>query len=152
MYVDESTLTSSSGKKHTRYLLRESYREQGKVKKRTLANISNCPLEEIQILKQALGKGKRGKNKNKKKNHNNSNVVVVDLNKIEQKTGKRWGAIFVLNEIAQRLGLHQALGTSRNALLILWLIFARIMEQGSRLKAVRMAQFIAVDEETAIFG
>ncbi len=143
MYVDESTVTSSSGKKHTRYLLRESYREQGKVKKRTLANISNCPLEEIQILKQALGKGKRGK---PKKNNNNSNVVLVDLNKIEEQPGKRWGAMLVLNEIAHRLGLHQVLGTARNALLILWLIFARIMEQGSRLKAVRMAQFIAVDE------
>ena len=141
MYVDESTITTSSGRSHTRYLLRESYREEGKVKKRTLANISKCPVEEIEILKQALSKGK-GRKKQKK----NSNIILVDLNKLEERAGKRFGAVFVLNEIAKRLGLHTALGVGYNSLLILWLIFARIIAQGSRLKAVRLAQFVAVDE------
>ncbi len=38
-------------------LLRESYREDGKVKKRTLANFSKCPPHAIQALKASL-KGK----------------------------------------------------------------------------------------------
>lgn len=40
------------------YLLRESYREDGKVKKRTIANLSALDVEEIDALKQVL-KGRR---------------------------------------------------------------------------------------------
>jgi len=43
MYVD----VSKSQGKYTRYLLRESYRENGKVKHRTIANLSLCSEEEI---------------------------------------------------------------------------------------------------------
>ena len=49
MYVDES----HSGK-YTRYLLRDSYRQDGKVKHRTIANLSNCSPQEIQAIKLAL--------------------------------------------------------------------------------------------------
>ena len=43
MYVDVST---SQGK-YKRYLLRENYRENGKIKHRTIANLSKCSEEEI---------------------------------------------------------------------------------------------------------
>ena len=36
------------------YLLRESYREGGKVKKRTLANLSSLPIEQIETIRQIL--------------------------------------------------------------------------------------------------
>ncbi|PJB31994.1 MAG: transposase, partial [Deltaproteobacteria bacterium CG_4_9_14_3_um_filter_65_9] len=36
------------------YLLRESYREGGKVKKRTLANLSSLPIEQIERIRQVL--------------------------------------------------------------------------------------------------
>src|SRR4030065_1244816 len=36
------------------YLLRESYREGGKVKKRTLANLSALPIEQIERIRQIL--------------------------------------------------------------------------------------------------
>ena len=36
------------------YLLRESYRENGRVKNRTVANISHLPLEQIQLLSRVL--------------------------------------------------------------------------------------------------
>ena len=39
-------------------LLRESYREGGKVKKRTLANLSALSMEHVQVLRSAL-KGER---------------------------------------------------------------------------------------------
>lgn len=53
MYVDSCTITRN-GKKYTRHLLRESYREAGKVKKRTLANISDCSKEDIELIRIAL--------------------------------------------------------------------------------------------------
>ena len=36
------------------YLLRESYRENGKVKNRTLANLSALPVEQIELLGRVL--------------------------------------------------------------------------------------------------
>lgn len=49
------------------------------------------------------------------------------------------GAVHVLSEVAKRLGIKQALGRSRQALLALWLVLARMIDQGSRLSAVRLA-------------
>lgn len=50
MYVD----TSKSQGKYVRYLLRENYRENGKIKHRTIANISRCSDEEIEAIRLAL--------------------------------------------------------------------------------------------------
>ena len=50
MYID---IAKSQGK-YVRYLLRKSYREKGKVKHRTIANLSCCALEEIEVLRFAL--------------------------------------------------------------------------------------------------
>lgn len=36
------------------YLLRESYREGGKVKNRTLANLSHLPIEQIELIRRVL--------------------------------------------------------------------------------------------------
>jgi len=53
MHVDSSTVTVN-GKTYTRHLLRESYRENGKVKHRTVANISKASPEEIEAIRLAL--------------------------------------------------------------------------------------------------
>ena len=52
----------------------------------------------------------------------------------------------MLYQIATHLGITQALGYGKNALLALWLIMARLIDQGSRLAAVRLAQNHAVAE------
>ena len=49
MHVD----TAKSGK-YVRHLLRDSFRADGKVKHRTIANISHCSPEEIRAIKLAL--------------------------------------------------------------------------------------------------
>ena len=53
MYVD-TAYSLQGGKSYRRYLLRESFREDGKVKHQTLANLSHCSEEEIAALKLAL--------------------------------------------------------------------------------------------------
>ena len=53
MYIDISLLQKNE-RTYKRVLLRESYREQGKVKKRTLANLSACSEKEIAAIKLAL--------------------------------------------------------------------------------------------------
>ena len=53
MYVDSSSITVNQ-KTYTRHLLRTSFRKDGKVKHRTIANISSCSDEEIQAVKLGL--------------------------------------------------------------------------------------------------
>ena len=62
MYVDSCTYTAN-GKKYTRHLLRESYRQDGKVRHRTIANLSQCSEEEIQAIKLALKETKNNRKK-----------------------------------------------------------------------------------------
>ena len=109
-------------------LLRESYRDSGKVKTRTLANLSSWPFERIEALRRALkgefdGQGGEG--------------PFCD---------RIFGVLFVLKQIAQRLGLIQALKAGPFATLALFLVLARVAHQGSRLSAVRWAKDHAVEE------
>jgi hypothetical protein len=53
MYVDMA-VSRQHGKVYKRVLLRESYRDKGKVQHRTIANLSKCSEEEIQAIKLAL--------------------------------------------------------------------------------------------------
>ena len=126
MFVDTCTYRSH-GRTYTRHLLRESYREDGKVKHRTLANLSKASEEEIQAIKLAL--------QNKHQLH-----VLGNINQdVDVKQGLAIGAVVTLWQVAQRIGLVDALGSSQNAKQALWQVFARVIEQGSRLSAVRLA-------------
>lgn len=123
MFLVKNTSKRSSGKVYHSVLLRESYREGKKVKKRTVANLSNCSEEEINAISSAL------KNKGSKPTPNEEFSITQ---------GRSIGSVYVLHAVAERLGIIQALGSSFPAKLALWLIFARILEQGSRLSATRL--------------
>ena len=126
MHVDSCT-TKVNGKKYTRHLLRESYRENGKVKHRTLANLSHCSNEEIQAIKLAL-------------KHKRNLQVLGNINEdVVVHQGVSAGAVWTLREVAQRLGLVKSLGSTQQGKRALWQVFARVLEQGSRLSAVRLA-------------
>jgi hypothetical protein len=49
------------------------------------------------------------------------------------------GAAFALHSVAKRLGIDRALGNSEDAKQALWQVLARVIDQGSRLSAVRLA-------------
>jgi len=59
---------------------------------------------------------------------------------------KRIGAVWALSVLAQRLGITRALGADLDGKLALVQVVARIIDQGSRLSAVRFAQSHAVCE------
>jgi hypothetical protein len=55
MYITEVLTKTTTGTiAHRCILLRESYREDGKVKTRTLANLTHCPLQDVVALRWAL--------------------------------------------------------------------------------------------------
>ena len=53
--------------------------------------------------------------------------------------GPSLGAVWTVYHVARRLGIAQALGTTREGKLALWQVIARVIDQGSRLSAVRLA-------------
>ena len=124
MYVD--SCTSKDGK-YTRHLLRENYREDGKVKHRTVANLSRCSPREIEAIKLAL------KHKDELE-HLGPVGAAVTLHQ-----GLSVGAVAVVHAVARELGIADALGPTRAGKLALWQVIARVIDQGSRLSAVRLA-------------
>ncbi len=88
MYVD----SSKSHGKYTRSLLRENYREDGKVKHRTIANLSHCSTEEIDAIKLAL-------------KHKKDLTKLVSLSKdITLHQGSSVGAVCAIYDIARQSG------------------------------------------------
>ena len=131
MFIDDATFTRH-GKTYRRVLLRNSYRFNGQVRHDTLANLSYCSDDEIRAIKLAL-------------KHKGQLTHLGDLREeVGTRQGLAVGAVWVLHQLAKRLGLVKALGQSRTAKLALWLVLASVIAQGSRLSAVRLAQQHAV--------
>ena len=108
-------------------LLRESFRQNGRVKKRTLANLSCWRPVRVEALRRAL----RGE---------------FDQLPATPVCGPVFGLLLALKQLADELGLTAALGRTRAAKLALFLVLARLAHQGSRLSAVRWAADQAVAE------
>ena len=123
MYIEK---TNSRGK-YTCYLLRETFREDGKVKHRTLANLSGCSEEEIQAMRLAL------------KHKKDLSQLVSVTEAVSLRQGLSVGAVWLIFDMAKQLGITAALGKLRQGKLALWQVIARIIDQGSRLSAVRLA-------------
>ena len=126
MYVDTSRITRG-GKTYTRHLLRESYRAHGKVLHRTIANVSHCSEAEIAALRLAL------------RHKEDLEHLGTIQDAITLKQGLSFGAVWTVYHVARRLGIEKALGTTRAGKLALWQVMARVIDQGSRLAAVRLA-------------
>lgn len=122
MYID-----SCKTGKYSRHLLRENYREKGKIKHRTIANLSSCSEGEVEAMKLAL-----------KHKHDLSALISVSAD-MTLRQGKSVGSVWAVYDMARRLGIADALGYSRQGKLALWQVIARVIDQGSRLSAVRLA-------------
>jgi len=116
MYIDTSRITRG-GKTYTRHLLRESYRANGKVLHRTIANVSHCSEAEIEALRHKEALEHLG--------------TIQDAITLQQ--GMSFGAVWTVYHVARRLGIDKALGTTRDGKLALWQVIARVIDQGSRL-------------------
>src|SRR5262249_44817516 len=126
MYIDTSHITRG-GKTSTRHLLRESYRAHGKVLHRTIANLSQCSAAEIEAIRLAL----------RHKEELENLGTIQDAITLQQ--GLSFGAVWTVYQVARRLGIEKALGTTRAGKLALWQVIARVIDQGARLSAVRLA-------------
>ena len=117
-------------------LLRESYREAGKVKKRTLLNLSDWPHERIAGFK-ALLKG--------------GTVIPQDQDAITIIRSLPHGHVDAVLGTARKIGLDRLLGPDGNRCrdLILALVVNRILDPGSKLAAARA---LSPDTATSSLG
>jgi transposase len=127
MHIDDQTY-QRQGKIYRRALLRNSYRKNGKVYHDTIANLSKCSQEEIDVMKFAL--------KNKKA----LTALNIPGEKVQTRQGMIVGAVWVLHQLAKRLGIEKALGRRKEAKLALWMVIAAVIGSVSRLSATRLAQ------------
>lgn len=125
--VTNKSAPKNSKKIYQSVLLRESYREGGKVKKRTIANLSGCKPEEIAAIKLAL-------------KYKDDLAEIGSLKSVELQEGLSVGAVWTVYQMAKRTGIEKSLGKEFAAKLAMWQVIARVIEQGSRLSAVRLAQ------------
>jgi hypothetical protein len=108
------------------FLLRETYREDGKVKNRTLANLSKLPVERIDMLRAAL----RG-----------DPLVPVGEHGFEIRRSLPHGHVLAALTIARRIGLDDLLprrAPQRRRDLALALIVARLLDPAAKLATARM--------------
>lgn len=111
-------------------LLRESYRDGGKIKKRTLANLSKLPPEQIALLRAVL----RGE------------PLVPAGGGLEIVRALPHGHVLAALGMARRIGLERLLprGPERRRRLALALIVARLLDPAAKLATAR-----ALDAATA---
>src|SRR5436190_9164513 len=117
-------------------LLRESYREAGKVKKRTLLNLSDWPHERIAGFKVLLKGG---------------TVVPKDQDAITIIRSLPHGHVDAALGTARKIGLDRLLGPDGNRCrdLILALVVSRILDPGSKLATARA---LSPDTATSSLG
>ena len=106
-------------------LLRESYRDAGKIKKRTIANLSDWPTEIVEGLRTLLKGGK---------------VAPADQESIVVRRALPHGHIAAVLGTLRNIGLDRMLGPPRNRCrdLVIAMIVARLIAPASKLATARM--------------
>ena len=127
MYVARASWSSSNGQSYQSIYLRESYRDGPHVRKREIANLTHCDPKEIAAIELAL-------------QFKDNLAALGSLDNIQLRQGLSVGAVWTVYQVARRRGIDKVLGQDFAGQLALWQVLARVLDQGSRLSAVRLAQ------------
>lgn len=133
MYLQEHTRKKGNKAYKTIYLA-ESYRADGKVKKKYIANLSECPDNVISAIRNEL--------------KSPGSIPSSKISSVVFEQGKSFGGIYAVSQVCKHLGITQALGKDiRQSGLALFQIAARVLCQRSRNYAANeWAPLVAVEE------
>lgn len=124
-------------------MLRESYREpvsrRSAVKKRTPLNLTKYPPEVVAAIELAL-------------KHKSNLSALTSIKEASLEQGPSVEGVFALFQLAKQLGIEKALGNHQAGKLALWQVIARVLSQGSRLSAVRLAKTVAAADIVGFEG
>ncbi len=153
MYIARVDWTNKCGKTYRSIWLRESYRdESGRSRTRNILNLKDWDPLLVDLLEESLeslrrkkseerkdGKRKDGSAAPGKKERGSGERYCLDAMVFKQ--DKSFGAAFAVAEVCRLLGVARVLGTRRRGkarLVAEWRV--RLLEQGSRLSAVRAGE------------
>lgn len=119
MYVEEIRLKRGT-KRYCTTLIRESYRQEGHVRHRTLCNLSRLPPPAIEQIRSALRRGE---------------TPTAPEGPLRVEQSREYGASWALLDVARQLGLDRLIYSRKEAWRedALALIVGRVVYQGSKL-------------------
>jgi len=131
MYVTEIG-SEKKGKKYQTILIRESYRQNGKVKNRTVANITQLPPELVRSIKYFL----------------NGNENKTDISDLKNGATYEYGGSYALKELAKEIGLDKMICSTKTQWRedVMAMIIGRVICQGSKLSLVNQYKDTALWE------
>jgi hypothetical protein len=129
-------VTRRNGREYPYYLIRQSYREGGKVKHRTLANVSHLPQEAIEVLRRALA----------------GESLVPASEALTIQRSRPHGHVAAALAAARKLGLEALLDSrsSRQRDLLLAMVVARVLQPASKLATSRLWRATSLGEILAV--
>ena len=131
MYL-ESIKSKRKGRTYVTHLIRETYRENGKIKHRTISNVSKLSEEHLRMLRDML-RGDKG---------------AFSIDALETGRSREYGASFAFMQLARKLGLDRMIFSRKEEWRedALAMIVGRLVFQGSKLSLTNMYR------DTALWG
>lgn len=134
MFITEVVSKGKHGKSYTSLLLRESFRVGSRVKSKTLAVLTHLPAHVLEAVRRAVAQPADSLSK----------VAAASDGALRLRQAESFGALWVVDQLAQQLGIKKALGVTREADLGYWQVLGRVLRPGSSLLAmVRLASTCA---------
>jgi len=131
MYVSRVVSKGKNRKSYTSILLRESFRLGSKVKSRTLAVLTKLPPHLVDLISKALESPEV---------NSLDRLALNSKGALRLRCGPSFGAVWTVDQIAQRLGIDKALGVTHEADLGYWQVLSRVLRPAvSLLGMVRLA-------------
>jgi len=130
MFIAKVISKGKHGKSYTSTLLRESFRVGCVVKSKTLAVLTHLPPHVLESVRRAIAQPADSL----------AHLADASAGSLRLRQAESFGALWTVDQLAQQLGIKQALGVTRQAELGYWQVLARVLRPGSSLLAmVRLA-------------
>ena len=140
MFIAQVISKGKKGKAYTSILLRESYRRGAQVKSRTLAVLTRLPAPVLDAVRRAIQQPAEFL----------AQVAESSSGVLRLRQAESFGAVWTVDQVAQKLGIRKALGVTREAELGYWQVLARLLRPGTSLLA--MVRLAAACAAAALLG
>ena len=140
MFIANVVSKGKRGKSYTSILLRESFRVGSSVKSKTLAVLTYLPPHVLEAVRRALAQPADSLAK----------LADTSQGSLRLRQGPSMGALWTIDQVAQRLGIKKALGVTWESQLSYWQVLARLLRPGPSLLA--MVRLAANSAAAALLG
>jgi hypothetical protein len=140
MFITEVISKGKHGQSYTSILLRESFRVGATVKSKTLAVLTHLPAHVLAAIRRAIAQPADSL----------SELVNTSEGSLRLRQAESFGALWTVDQVAQQLGIKQALGVTWEAELGYWQVLARVLRPGTSLLA--MVRLVASCAAAALLG